>query len=795
VQCQRLFTQGRGSQYFEVRQPEETPEDRQQEPVASGEALWTQVRSKMAAQWAEIEKKAHDTIQAGEEDEVNPWLERTQWQPYLSGLRRPDLLECIREPIVARPDGRDRRSRRQMEEEPEEPVERAIWEAMDELARISQASVTERVGVFVRLEAIRTEKHQTRYQPLQPYMDEKSISDHVRPWQQMVMFFARTQKEHERQSPKYRFTRRQREAWEALVEEAERKVSGEGEEEEEEEREEEEDVKDIEDSGGSEFANDDEEDQGQNSKNNQDGRPEKLTAIQRACLEFCIQLLNQTISRKEYDSALICALAVLGVKEGGWKGPELYPPILSAVIKVARFMIVQQALELSEPFQEDEFNGDSGYDSDSSADSAPAPAPARKPGCLGFVAKMMDKFMVRGSHSPMQWMLDLRTYGLKIHYNTTSAGHVEWKGYDELLYKDLHFTMPQFRGMVHGLVTETRRLLVEDLLSFGNKQRVGEVPGIPWQSLRDNPTDERPGWNFLQDHRSRLPVDGETWLFDRVGQDAAIRDRFLKPGSESGINRTAVERYMSQVAEFREKLLVLVHIAGGQPGRGPEVLSIRHSNTAKGGHRNVFIEDGLVVFATRYHKGYALSGDIKIIHRYLPAEVGELLVWYLWLLLPFQQRVEAMVWKKDAVSAHVWPADVDGKKWTSERMRKAMKRESMVGLGQELTIQSYRDIAIGISRRFVRGATAFHRPEGGGRAGRGRGRGLGRGQHGGSDRGRAGGAHVARCGDDLRPGNHGAVWGGCRQETAVPGVEHGLASIFGVWFGGHQGRRGTAGDG
>jgi hypothetical protein len=53
----------------------------------------------------------------------------------------------------------------------------------------------------------------------------------------------------------------------------------------------------------------------------------------------------------------------------------------------------------------------------------------------------MDRFMVRGSHGPMQWMLDLRTYGLKIYYNTTSRGHVEWAGSDELLYKGLQFTM------------------------------------------------------------------------------------------------------------------------------------------------------------------------------------------------------------------------------------------------------------------------------------------------------------------------------------------------------------------
>jgi hypothetical protein len=83
------------------------------------------------------------------------------------------------------------------------------------------------------------------------------------------------------------------------------------------------------------------------------------------------------------------------------------------------------------------------------------------------------------------------------------------------------------------------------------------------------------------------------------------------------------------VIAFREKLIVLMHITGGQPARGPEIMSVRHSNTVKGGHRNIFIEDGMVVFATRYYKGYNVSGDVKIIHRYLPREVGELLVYYM----------------------------------------------------------------------------------------------------------------------------------------------------------------------
>jgi hypothetical protein len=88
---------------------------------------------------------------------------------------------------------------------------------------------------------------------------------------------------------------------------------------------------------------------------------------------------------------------------------------------------------------------------------------------------------------------------------------------------------------------------------------------------------------------------------------------------------------------------VLMHITGGQPARDPEIMSIWYINTIKGGHRNIFIKDGMVVFATRYHRGCNVSGDVQIIHRCLPREVGELLVYYMWLVLPFQQRLEAIV--------------------------------------------------------------------------------------------------------------------------------------------------------
>jgi hypothetical protein len=55
---------------------------------------------------------------------------------------------------VAEPDPR--------QEQQAEPVKAAMWAAMDGLAQFSQASVIHRVGNFVRLEAIQTEKHYPR---------------------------------------------------------------------------------------------------------------------------------------------------------------------------------------------------------------------------------------------------------------------------------------------------------------------------------------------------------------------------------------------------------------------------------------------------------------------------------------------------------------------------------------------------------------------------------------------------------------------------------------------------------
>jgi hypothetical protein len=107
--------------------------------------------------------------------------------------------------------------------------------------------------------------------------------------------------------------------------------------------------------------------------------------------------------------------------------------------------------------------------------------------------------------------------------------------------------MARFRGMVHSLMVVTRQIM----LLFCGGTKAGEVPEVPWNSIRDDLTNTTAGWSFLDDERSRLPVDGKGWLFERIGQQADVRRRIERAGTETGLNGVEVEKFMASIARVR----------------------------------------------------------------------------------------------------------------------------------------------------------------------------------------------------------------------------------------------------
>ncbi|CAG8195842.1 unnamed protein product [Penicillium olsonii] len=661
----RIFASSRDSHFILLERLGAWDEADPADPASPADpltALVTQLRASLTARSVPAPE-----VQRLQYDDANPWLRRTGWSAYLAGQSLSDLRTSIQ-----RPDADDPR--------PQAHIANALCSALHAAARASQQA-TAASGRMIRLEITRTEREKQPAKPLEAYLQFESLLRHCEPWENILLFFLRNGPHGHSSGPRFHFTPTQRRAWDQLYEAATQAPS----------------VPPT---------------QSPSPAPTPPGKPlpahPLLPPLPQACLDFCVSLLLQNAAADEYECTLVDALAVLGLGASGWLTIDSYPPILSSVIKIARFMIVQKALQLHVPAatpREDE-PAASLEDIIRQADREPELTPIRQ------IQHLVQRYLIRGTSSPMQWMIDLRTYGRSAFTQSTKPGHISWTGTDRLLYKQLNFTMSEFTTCVHQISADVRYRLVHHLLLQDPRGR-STIPAIPWDTLYDDPSNTAVQYSFLTHDTTVWPVDGRVWLFNQVTDLPTHRQRFFTVRRKE-LSPIATDQYLDRVVEFREQLAILIHLYAGQPARATELLSLRHRNTQAGGVRNLFIEDSLVALVSRYHKGYQFSNDVKLIHRYLPREVGELVVWYLWLVLPFADLLQTsrdartQIPPKRERMDYLWPTDPNGGSWDDRRVRKHLQDATGKYLnGQVLNIHDYRDVTIGISRRYLQASSHF----------------------------------------------------------------------------------------
>lgn len=282
-----------------------------------------------------------------------------------------------------------------------------------------------------------------------------------------------------------------------------------------------------------------------------------------------------------------------------------YTPVLSQFIKIGQLLMVQRAvLEVEEHRAE--------YPSD-------------------ILEEMCGRFMVDNTSSPLAWAIRLRSFGKKIKTSTTSQGFITWSEDQETLsYKDIELTISQFRSFVAGVLVQAQKSLRHLLLLHEDEEVITTVPRLPLHEIKDNPANTTHGWCFLDDQRNQhIFQPGKRWLMRRILEKVWLQNEFVRLTQDDKVEwkDTAIKEYNAETASFLKLVLLLVHLTAGQPARGTELMSLRYLNGTY--HRNVFVEHGLLATVTSYHKGYSIQGSTKIIHRYVPRPVSELLIYYL----------------------------------------------------------------------------------------------------------------------------------------------------------------------
>ena len=303
------------------------------------------------------------------------------------------------------------------------------------------------------------------------------------------------------------------------------------------------------------------------------------------------------------------------------------------------------------------------------------------------------EYLADGTMSPMSTMVSLLAYGKYLALNHGNAGSIFWERGDRVMR--LHgsrIVMEKFREMVHRAITDTEHLLWTELMWQAERFE------IDLDELTDDFTFRRRGAYFVNNRQNGLEAAWK-WMVRRMKATPAGR-RLIK-GTQW--DRRRVREYLRQVDRFRRLCLFDVHVTGGQPARGSELLSLRFKNGFLQ-DRNIFALDGTIMTVCRYYKTQSQWDVPKAVPRFLPWRVGQLMAVYLAYVQPFVERMSVAVDDGCGWGEYLW-ADSSGP-WETPKLTAILHRRTGQDLEVELGTLDYRHVAVGIGRKFVGDAFA-----------------------------------------------------------------------------------------
>lgn len=389
------------------------------------------------------------------------------------------------------------------------------------------------------------------------------------------------------------------------------------------------------------------------------------TQIQ-SLLDLFDSFIFHSVGDRSYCSALVHFLAILGIDE---ESNRLRPAadfsyMLAGVVYCIRVL----AVEILLPSAEREHQGDTERSR--------------------FIEKRRN-YLADGSYSPMSTMISLLAYGKHIALNTGNAASTQWSRDMKVLR--LHgkpIVLERFKDMIQDVLAEAERMIWEDVLYIGQHDRFL----IPLDEIEDDVTFTKRGFSFVNRPNGHLG-DGIDWTIAHLM--AADEGQKLRAHGQWQPRR--VRRYLRKIDALLELLLFLVHTTGGQPARGTEIATARHRNGFLQ-DRNVFVMDGQVVFVSRYHKTQSLWDKPRVIPRFLPWRVGQLIGIYLIYICELRTHLSREV-LGSAQDDYIW-AGINGP-WETDRLTRVISRETGTRLKCRLTTLEYRHCAITIGRQFV----------------------------------------------------------------------------------------------
>ena len=171
----------------------------------------------------------------------------------------------------------------------------------------------------------------------------------------------------------------------------------------------------------------------------------------------------------------------------------------------------------------------------------------------------------------MAEILRLRLLAIHIAGETVRQAQIRWKDDGQnLIFKDIQFGLRPLQAWIREVLREANEIM-EECLCLG----LDDIPILKPHDWRDNWEESRPGRSFIDDPRNQSRHEGKAqWLYRQILERPLIRQRFFKQDTNGRLILAplAADEYEKDVQRFLKRLIVLLHVSSGQPGRRPEFI-------------------------------------------------------------------------------------------------------------------------------------------------------------------------------------------------------------------------------
>jgi hypothetical protein len=380
ITCQRLSKHsgagGTTSSWFKVFRNTEPTNDIPSEASSAFNIMMNRGVSNVQ----EVSEGLSSTVPPLDDANTSAWLMKTQWQAILAGLKFKDIQSLVKSPV----------------EEGGNAQEVVLWECIRNLGAVWQNTVSG-AGEMLRKEVMRNQMDTVCTEPLIAYAQKRN--DKVYVIQEIFMFVWRVVKSGGQAAPpRFKMTKPQIRAWNRIVTHMEQSS-----------------LKNL-----------------QTEVRSPVGERTTPSHFELLCQDFCLMLLKQSTTTHEHELALLTILAAQAVHDHGFSEPIVYCSIIAAHIKYARFCVLQDAINVSLVSESESPTSSSSGSSQSSVDSAVDSAvdstgvdgvhAHTSTGPIFLARQYMNSFMIRGTNTSFEWMIDTLSYGYKTAYSAQIEG-------------------------------------------------------------------------------------------------------------------------------------------------------------------------------------------------------------------------------------------------------------------------------------------------------------------------------------------------------------------------------------